>query len=291
MSMSLPVSEITASDIDGLISILELEKAFIPNNELDEILILIGATRKSIKLGLMLEFLISEEKGHLILKEKHPFFYNDKRLVNRRRDIIFRIAKNSTDFLSSLLLCSARGIKIGGSKRITQILSYAELTLPLDHSSERWWLELRWFLRKMNQLDIEKFGDIGDLGELLSMSFEKNRLNQRVGIERVSVIDGDKRGFDILSFVKEDSSERKRIEVKASTQDVKYANFHLTWHEWKTANLFGTHEFHLWPNVRSSPLKPIIISVKSLSQFIPVTHEGVEWNSIKVPMSLFVDEQ
>ena len=123
--MSLSVSEITASDIDGLISILEHEKAFIPNNELDEILILIGATRKSIQLGLMLEFLISEEKGHLILKDKHPFFDNDKRLINRRREIIFRIAKNSTDFLSSLLLCSARGIKIGGSKRITQILSYA----------------------------------------------------------------------------------------------------------------------------------------------------------------------
>ena len=71
------------------------------------------------------------------------------------------------------------------------------------------------------------------------MSFEKNRLNQRVGIERLSVIDGDKRGFDTLSFVKEDSSETKRTEVKASTHDVNYANFHLAWHEWKTANLFG----------------------------------------------------
>lgn len=289
--MSLSVSEITASDIDGLISILEHEKAFIPNNELDDILNLIGATRKSFQLGLMLGFLGSEENRHLILKEKNRLFDNDKSLIYRRREIIFRIAKSNTDFLSSLLLCSARGIKIGGSKRITQILSYAELTLPLDHSSERWWLELRWFLRKINQLDIEKFGNIGDLGESLSMSFEKNRLNQRDGIERVSVIDGDKRGFDILSFTKEGSSERKRIEVKASTQDVNYANFHLTWHEWKTANLFGVHEFHLWPNVRSSPLKPIIISVKSISQFIPVTHESVEWNSIKVPMSLFVDEQ
>ena len=291
MNMSLSVSEITASDIDGLISILEHEKVFIPNKELDEILILIGATTKSIQLGLMLEFLILEENRYMILKEKYPFFGNDKTLINRRREIIFRIAKNNTDFLSSLLLSSARGIKIGGSKRITQILSYAELTLPLDHSSERWWLELRWFLRKMNQLDIEKFGDIGDLGESLSMSFEKNRLNQRGGIERVSVIDGDKRGFDILSFAKEDSSERKRIEVKASTQDVNYAYFYLTWHEWKTANLFGTHEFHLWPNVRSSPLKPIIISVKSLNRFIPVIHERVEWSSIKVPMSLFVDNK
>ena len=67
--MSLSVSEITASDIDGLISILEHEKAFIPNNELDDILNLIGATRKSFQLGLMLGFLGSEENRHLILKE------------------------------------------------------------------------------------------------------------------------------------------------------------------------------------------------------------------------------
>ena len=121
------------------------------------------------------------------------------------------------------------------------------------------------------------------------MSYERTRLNGRNGIERVSVIDGDQRGFDILSFTETNSNERKRIEVKASSKNIDYANIHVTWNEWFTAKLFGTHEFHLWPDVHSSPSKPIIISVESLGRFVPKTDKGVEWSSIKVPMSILLE--
>ena len=289
MIMLFAIDEITSSDIDGLIELLEYERDEIKKYELKDIVQSIGATNKSLQLGLLLELLTNEENKYHIKKKEDVFFQYEHSIINQRREIIFRIARHNTNFLSAVLLCSPRGIKFGGSKRITQILSYAELTLPLNASSERWWLELRWFLRKVNSVDIEKFGNIGDLGELLSMSYEKTRLNERSGIERVSVIDGDQRGFDILSFTGKNSSERKRIEVKASTQNSDYAEIYLTWNEWKTAKLFGTHEFQLWPNIYSSPSKPIIISVESLSRFVPKTHKNVEWSSIKIPMSILLE--
>jgi len=278
--------DINASDIDGLVELLSWKNNEISASDLGDIINLLGATQRSLELGLNLELIIKKNDKHVINNDYFSKILNSR--IEKRRKLIFHLASLNTNFLSALLLCSARGIIVRGSKRITQILSYAGLLLPLDEKGERWWLELRWFLRKQTPQEIEKLGNIGDLGELLSMNYEKNRLNGRQGIERVSVIDGDNRGFDILSFADIDSDELKRIEVKASSQKIDYAKIYITWNEWITAKSFGIHEFHLWPNVHSRSLEPIIVTVESLDHFIPNTHKNVEWNSIIVPMRILI---
>ena len=287
--MSFLIDDINASDIDGLVELLSWKNNVFSTSNVNDIINLLGATRNSIELGINLDLLIKKNDKYTI--DKGYFKKNLYSMLEKRRKIIFDLATINTNFLSSLLLCSPRGIIVGGSKRITQILSYAGLLLPLDKESERWWLELRWFLRKQTPQEIEKFGNIGDLGGLLSMNYEKNRLNGRNGIERVSVIDGDIRGFDILSFVDINSDDRKRIEVKASSQKLEYAKIHISWNEWNTAKSFGKHEFHLWPNVRSPSSEPIIITVESLHHFVPITHKNVEWNSIIVPMKVLTKSE
>jgi hypothetical protein len=78
-----------------------------------------------------------------------------------------------------------------------------------------------------------------------------------------------------------------RIEVKASVQDIGAASIHLTWNEWDKAQMFGPHEFHLWPNVESPEDEPIIVTVEQMSEHVPEQQGMGRWDKMVIPMNVF----
>ena len=208
--------------------------------------------------------------------------------TDQRRRILFEIAKNDHVFLS--VLVNARLSRIGDIRRnYQQLLRDANLLPPLDREAKKWWITLRSYLREISDPDQDttRLALIGLCGEELSLEYEKRRLREREGIEHTSVEVGDGEGYDILSFVDENSRGRLRIEVKASVQDIDSAIIYLTWNEWDKAQMFGPHEFHLWPNVENPAEEPIIVTVEQMAEHMPELQGMGRWDKISIPMNAF----
>lgn len=281
------IQRISSSDIDNLIELLSFDDEF---SEIDVVSILdtINARQKSIDLGIYLEIL-EKNNDKYSFNQSSPFFSLQED-IDRRRYIILEFSKLNPIFFYEVFHCTPRKkASSDGSKRVAQLLTNAKLTIPLDKSGERWWLEFRWHLRDMKNEDPTILGNIGDEGENLSMAYERKRLDNIEGIQRISVIDGDLPGYDILSFTDIETQNRKRIEVKASTQDIDSAKIFLTWNEFKVSKQYGEHEFHLWPNVENPDDEPYIVSVDKVSQFVPEVHNQVQWETLSIPMKLLID--
>jgi hypothetical protein len=282
------IKQLSSTDIENLLEILSFNEDKFSKTDLNSILNTINASKNSIDLGLYLGFLIKNEDMYLI--DRSSLFYSLDEDVQRRRAIILQFSKLNSIFFSEVYRCTPRKLASSdGSKRVAQLLSNAKLTIPLDESGERWWLEFRWYLRQMTQEDPTKLGNIGDEGEKLSMAYEKRRLDNIEGIQRISVIDGDLAGYDILSFTDIETQNLKRIEVKASLQDLDSARIYLTWNEFKVSQQHGEHEFHLWPNVENPNDEPYVVSVDNMSQFVPEVHNQVQWETFSIPMKLLID--
>ena len=282
------IKRLSSTDIENLLEILSFNQDKFSETDLNSILDTINASKNSIDLGVFLGFLVKNED--MYFKKHSSIFYSLEEDVQRRRIIILQFSKLNHIFFSEVYRCTPRKLASSdGSKRVAQLLSNAKLTIPLDESGERSWLEFRWHLRQMTKEDPTKLGNIGDAGEKLSMAYEKRRLDNKEGIQRISVIDGDLAGYDILSFIDIETQILKRIEVKASVQDLDSARIYLTWNEFKVAQQHGEHEFHLWPNVENPNDEPYIISVDKVSQFIPEVHNEVEWENFSIPMKLLID--
>ena len=209
-------------------------------------------------------------------------------ITEQRRTILFEIAKQDHVFLS--VLVNAKLSRIGDIRRnYQQLLRDANLLPPLDREAKKWWITLRSYLREIGDPDQDttRLALIGLCGEELSLEYEKRRLCEREGIEHTSVEVGDGEGYDILSFVDENSRNRLRIEVKASIQDIDSAIIYLTWNEWDKAKMFGPHEFHLWPNVENPAEEPIIVTVEQMAEHMPELQGMGRWDKISIPMNAF----
>ena len=205
-----------------------------------------------------------------------------------RRKVLFEIAKHDPVFLS--ILVNVRLSRIRDIRRnYQQLLRDANLLPPLDREAKKWWITLRSYLREIGDPDQDttRLALIGLCGEELSLEYEKRRLCEREGIEHTSVEVGDGEGYDILSFVDENSRNRLRIEVKASIQDIDSAIIYLTWNEWDKAKMFGPHEFHLWPNVENPAEEPIIVTVEQMAEHMPELQGMGRWDKISIPMNAF----
>lgn len=281
-------SSISSSDIDGLINFCDLLSDKIRQSEISDLMQMVGATEKSLHLGKKLRIFDEDKFGNIVQSDYFEEQTLDE-IVKKRRYIIFEFAKLNHIFLSSVFNCTPRQICHGG-KRISQILSDAELVVKLDESGERWWLDFRTYVRNNKPDNSEKLVDIGDKGEVLSMRYEKSRLGDIEQIERISVIDGDHPGYDILSLKDLEYSEPKRIEVKASNQDLDTAKIYISWNEWEVANNYGNHEFHLWPNVEQPSDEPIIVTKEQMKTIIPeLPFKQTRWKTFIIPMKLIVE--
>lgn len=282
--------QITSAVIEGLIEIINYSNTKNEIEDIDSILAVKNISKDSVELGFFLCILVNNSDKTLV---NSPEIYRSGDFEKIRRNIIFSLAEKQSSFLASVVNCSARCIKSGGSSRMVQIISDANLSEPLNEDGEHWWWNLQSFLRvsRDENIDKEALEGRGRIGEHLSKAYEKARLEDVDGsmVEIVSAIDGDRKGYDILSYRHRDKKERLRIEVKASKLELNKAKIYLTWREWEVAKQFGPHEFHLWPDLENPSPSPIIISLEKMSRFIPKTEKGVKWPNLEISMKLLAD--
>lgn len=278
-----------SADITSLIKLLDLfqtENSY-SRNHMDGHIRFVNGTQNSVDLGHHLQFFCVTDDSVEITKRGRELS-DLSCTAQRRRRILFEIAKHEDVFLS--VLVNTRLSRIRDIRRnYQQLLRDAKLLPPLDSDAKKWWIILRCYLREVrnSDQDLTRLAQIGLRGEELSIEYEKRRLREREGIEHTSVDVGDGEGYDILSFVDEDSRDRLRIEVKASVQDIGTAIIHLTRNEWDKAQMFGPHEFHLWPNVDNPAGEPIIVSVEQMAEHMPELQGMGRWDKVNIPMDVF----
>jgi len=282
--------QITSAVIEGLIEIINYSNNKMEINNIESILEVETISDDSVELGFLLDILVKKSDKILVNNSEK---YSSSDFEEIRRNIIFSLVEKQPTFLASVVNCTARCIKTSGSSRIVQIISDANLSHPLDGEGEHWWWNIQSILRarRHENENTEGLEDRGRLGEQLSKAYEKKRINDLDGsmVEIVSAIDGDRKGYDILSYQDVDKKERLRIEVKASKLDVNTAKIHLTWNEWNVANQFGYHEFHLWPNLETPSASPLIVSLERMRKYIPETEKGVVWPKLEIQMKLLIN--
>jgi hypothetical protein len=165
------------------------------------------------------------------------------------------------------------------NKNDVQTLEWCGLFEDTDDVSD-WWLNHRIY---NDDEEDEKKTMIGRLGERKTLAFEKERIGKKP--EWIALELGDQEGYDVLSWKDmSSSSERLRIEVKASVQEIGKADFYLTRNEWERAISGGNHIFHLWPEVGSRRNKPLVLSVEELFSHIPKDPGDGKWLEVKIPM-------
>jgi hypothetical protein len=80
-----------------------------------------------------------------------------------------------------------------------------------------------------------------------------------------------------------DSSPLK-IEVKASDRSFRYAEIHITEHEWITAtNSPGDYLFHVWLFDESKP-RLFVIDSTTITAHIPVNQKRGRWRNTAIPL-------
>ena len=168
------------------------------------------------------------------------------------------------------------------NKNDVQILEWCGLFEDSDDVSD-WWLNHRIY---NDDEEDEKRILIGRLGERKTLAFERERIGKKP--KWVALELGDQEGYDVLSWKDtSSSSERLRIEVKASVQEIGKADFYLTRNEWERAISGGNHIFHLWPEVGSGRNKPLVLTVEELLSHIPKDPGDGKWLEVKIPMITF----
>ncbi len=123
----------------------------------------------------------------------------------------------------------------------------------------------------------QKYLEIGRMGEKLSIEYEK----KRTGFDPIwQSIESNLSGFDILSVLDNQNKQRLKIEVKATTNNLKYAKFHLTKNEWDTANASLFYEFHLW-HISEIP-KLYTVNIENIEKHIPIEKGNGRWESVEI---------
>jgi len=124
----------------------------------------------------------------------------------------------------------------------------------------------------------QKLTEIGRAGEKLSFDYEKERTESQ---PLWQAVESNLAGFDLLSIVDKNNSQKLKIEVKATTSDLNYAKIHISKNEWNTAKASFNYIFHLW-HITSSP-KIYTVSVDKIIEHIPLDNGFGDWESVEIP--------
>lgn len=127
----------------------------------------------------------------------------------------------------------------------------------------------------------KKMLEIGRTGERLSFDYELNRTGKT---PLWQAIESNISGYDLLSVLDSNSTQKLQIEVKASTSGPEYSKIHISRHEWNTAISSLNYVFHLWNLERTPTLQ--IISVDIMSKHIPFNKGNGEWESVEIPLNV-----
>lgn len=145
-----------------------------------------------------------------------------------------------------------------------------------------WWDEISNYMRKEKN---QKLNEIGRVGEELTVEYELSRTGAQ---PRWQSIETNLIGYDIISRIDKTSTEEILIEVKASTNDIAYAEMVVSRNEWIVANYpynFNRYFFYLWCLNGEKKLAKVPASI--ISNHIPSESGEGTWNSISIPFASF----
>lgn len=162
----------------------------------------------------------------------------------------------------------------------TAVQCLEQARLMKGHSEDvlDWWDSISFFVREIRG---ETTRDSGRKGESWSLSHELKRLNADPNsptlIPEIVSLDDNTLGYDIRSFLEQDTPERLFIEVKASAQG---HNFFLTRNEWNVCQKnWDRFLLHHWiiPQKRLNVYRP-----EDLEQHVPEDRGTGQWTGIQI---------
>ena len=121
----------------------------------------------------------------------------------------------------------------------------------------------------------------GVRGERKTVSYENQRTGQ---VPRWQGFETSYAGYDVLSVRDRTDSTPLRIEVKASDRNFRYAEIHLTEHEWITASKsLGTYIFHIWLFDDVQP-RVFIVESSAIIAHTPTNQGRGRWRDTAIPL-------
>jgi len=145
----------------------------------------------------------------------------------------------------------------------------------------RFWDKLSLAYRNYSQM---KMVEIGRTGEKLSFDHEYERTGKA---PLWQAVESNLAGFDLLSVSNKEDLRKLKIEVKATTSNIKYAKFHITKNEWNTAEASIDYIFHLW-HITEKP-KLYQITIEKINDHIPSDKGQGDWESVEIPFMAVID--
>ncbi|MHB8807634.1 MAG: protein NO VEIN domain-containing protein [Anaerolineaceae bacterium] len=186
-------------------------------------------------------------------------------------------------------------------KNWVEVLDTAEL---FDFELEniiRWWMDI---IDSFNYFDETRLKEIGDFGEILTIDYEKKRLENNLFFKKNSSLRWVSRinnylGYDIRSIRGHFFTNNPNphdviyIEVKASViSNLSNFRFILTRNEWDTAlNNLNSYYFYCWAAVNinkpESAIGPFIIPAEKIFSLIPSDNNlSCKWTECSVFLDL-----
>jgi hypothetical protein len=213
-------------------------------------------------------------------------------LIKIFRDIILASCKNNHALRKSILQI---GINRSGNysrkRNIDQLLRNSNLYDIHDSGVSLWWFQIKEIDRKTSPSVNTGNPLTGYFGELLTVKFEKNRLNTYDQIEWTSLTpNGDRFVYDIES-VREERGHKMLIEVKSSKNNFAEARMFLTYNEYKTLNQnIQDYVFYLWCEVNNDTgYGPLIVEGSIMAEKLTsLIKNGISFtDSLVIPFSMF----
>lgn len=181
------------------------------------------------------------------------------------------------------------------------LLGAAQLLDFDDPLVAEWWKDI---LLHFHEYDDKRKKKIGDVGEKLTVEYEKRRLvgdgfaNAHLYVKWVSRF-SDSYGYDVASIRGRtlargfEPKEHIRIEVKASeSQNIEAFRFMVSRNEWDTAqDMVSTYFFYCWADVSlhgsSDGNGPFVVPSGSLADLLPTDSNAMaQWSECRVTIDL-----
>ena len=205
-------------------------------------------------------------------------------LLDLRRQMLMDYVMKAAPIWANLIPYGRREAAIFMSKDERACFFEAKLLSPqLDSEIVVWWDTIANQIRAQAQ---QAKSDIGRIGESNTVKYERLRTDSE---PTWMSIDSNLAGYDVRSRINRDDPNALLIEVKASTDALDQAVFHVTSHEWSVALISAAYVFHVWCLYGNKKLLAII-SPRDVQPYIPTNHLEGEWESTKIPFSCFKDK-
>ena len=189
-----------------------------------------------------------------------------------------KIIETSHPTWAALLPKGRKEAVAGFPDEIRQCFAEALLLGDVTEDVVSWWSRSSGVMRAIAQRSRVA---TGIRGEQKTLTYELSRTGQ---IARWQGFESMYAGYDVLSVQAENDRAPLKIEVKASERNFKYAEIHVTEHEWITATQSsGTYIFHIWLFDEGQPRVFIVDSAVIVSH-IPANQGRGRWRDTAIPI-------